>query len=180
MGLGQTLLTIMSLMLMGRLILSVNTTTLDVGFSKDMSEYRIAATSLGTSMIEQSNALAFDEKTVDTTITSTTQLTAAASFGPDGTETLSTFDDIDDFHNYVKLDTLQGVDYRSRTRVEYMATSPISTTLPITSLTVTTTNTYNKRITVEVTSPYLIDYSVDPPRPDTLRFQTIYSYWYFR
>ncbi len=175
MGLGQTLLTIMALMLMGRLILSVNTTTLDIGFSKDMSEYRIVATSLGTSMIEQTSALAFDEKTVDTTITSSTQLTAAASFGPDaGESSIALFDDVDDFHNYVKVDTLQGVDYRSTVEVEYLSVTPPST------IAVTTTKSYSKRIKVKVTSPYLIDYSVSPARPDTITFQTVYSYWFFR
>ena len=178
MGLGQTLLTIMALMLMGRLILSVNTTTLDVGFSKDMSEYRIAATSLGTSMIEQANALAFDEATVDTNLSpmgSTAALTPAASLGPDAGETsIALFDDIDDFNNYTKSDTLQGVNYNTTVTVEYLLVTPPST------IAVTTTKTYNKRITVMVTSPYLIDYSVTPTRADTIKFQTVYSYWFFR
>lgn len=174
MGLGQTLLTIMALMLMGRLILSVNTTTLDVGYSKDLAEYRIVATSLGTSMIEQSNALAFDEMTVDTNVTSATQLTPYASFGPDAGETFETFDDIDDFNGFVKHDTLQGVTYQSKVKVEYLAVTPPST------MTVTTSKTYSKRITVDVTSPYLLDYTKSPPVQDTIRFQTIYSYWYFR
>ena len=34
-----------------------------------------------------------------------------------------------------------------------------------------TTQTYNKRIMVYVTSPYM---------NDTLRYSTLYSYWYFR
>lgn len=160
---------------MGRLIISTSTLTLDVGFAEDMSEYRIVATSLGTSLIEQTNALAFDEATVDTTITSATQLTAATSFGPDAGETsISMFDDIDDFNNYVKIDTLQSVTYISTVKVEYLSVTPPST------VTVTTTKSYSKRITVCVTSPYLIDYSVTPARPDTIMFQTIYSYWYFR
>lgn len=163
----------MALMLMGRLILSVNTTTLDVGFSKDIAEYRIIATSLGTSMMEQSTALAFDEATVDTNIISTADLTAAVDFGPDGSETFATFDDIDDFHNYVRYDTLQSVPYKAKTTVEYVSVTS-------TTMTATTTKQFNKRITVAVTSPYMVDYSVNPPRPDTLKFQTIFSYWFFR
>lgn len=163
----------MALMLMGRLILSVNTTTLDVGYAKDMAEYRIIGTSLGTSMIEQSNALAYDETTVDTNVTSTTMLTAAASFGPDGLEVPNTFDDIDDFHNFVKFDTLQSVVYRSKILVSYLNVTS-------SSMTTTTTRTYSKQITVEVTSDYLVDYTVNPPRPDTLRFRTVFSYWFFR
>jgi len=44
----------------------------------------------------------------------------------------------------------------------------------------TTTKTFNKLVTVYVTSDYLVDYSVTPTRPDTLRFKQIFSYWNFR
>ncbi|KAB2926070.1 MAG: hypothetical protein F9K22_01905 [Bacteroidetes bacterium] len=163
----------MALMLMGRLILSVNTTTLDVGYAKDMAEYRIIGTSLGTSMIEQSNALAYDETTVDTNVTATSMLTLASSFGPDGLENASSFDDIDDFHNFTKYDTLQSVVYKSRVLVTYLNVTS-------TAITPTTTRSYNKQITVEVTSDYLVDYTLNPPKPDTLRFRTVFSYWFFR
>lgn len=175
MGLGQTMLTIMALVLMGRVILSVNTTTLDIGFTKDMAEYRITATSLGTSMLEQSSALAFDERTVDTAATSTTTLTVAASLGTDATESSADlYDDIDDYNNYTKIDTLtNSAIFKTRVVVSYVdvAGSAVSTT---------TTRTFNKEVLVNITSDYLVDYSVTPARPDTLRFKQIFSYWYFR
>lgn len=169
------MLTIMGLILMGRLILSINTTTLDVGFTKDMSEYRITGTSLGTSMLEKASNLAFDEKSVDAEIAATSGLTANASLGKDASETTeSTFDDIDDYNNYVSIDTLStSATFKSRVTVQYVS---------ITSNVISTSATqqYSKRLTVDVTSDYLVDYSVNPPRPDTLRFQQIFSYWYFR
>ena len=175
MGLGQTMLTIMALVLMGRIILSVNTTTLDVGFTKDMAEYRITATSLGTSMLEQSSALAFDENTVDSAASSTATLTAAASFGPDATESsVDEFDDIDDYNNYTKMDTLtNSAIYKTKVRVSYVDISG-------SNVVSTTTKTFSKEVIVDITSDYLIDYSVTPNRPDTLRFKQIFSYWYFR
>lgn len=175
MGLGQTLLTIMGLILMGRLILSINTTTLDVGFTKDMSEYRITGTSLGTSMLEKASNLAYDEKSVDAAISSTSGFTSASSLGRESGETNeNTFDDIDDYNNYTSTDTLSSsATFRTKGKVEYV--SVISNVI-----TVSSSPTYAKRLTVEVTSDYLIDYSVNPPRPDTLRFQQIFSYWYFR
>ncbi len=181
MGLGQTLLTIMALMLMGRTILNMNTATLNSGFTKDLSEYRIAATSLGTSAIEMSSALAFDESTavpLDTshlakTAATTSELCAPASFGPDGAETFSTFNDIDDYNNYVHYDTLQGIPYSTKVTVTYI--DPNSATLAATTI-----KTFSKKITVYVTSPYLLDYTRDTPTQDTLTFQTVYSYWYFR
>lgn len=177
MGLGQTLLTIMALMLMGRLILSVNTTTLDAGFTKDMAEYRITATSLGTSLLEYANGLAFDEATVDTFLlpTQISSLTSAANFGPDAGETgITTFDDIDDYHNFVRIDTIpnSGI-FKSWGEVNYLDISG-------NTLSVTTSKRFTKQITVYVTSDFLIDYSVDPPQADTLKFKTLFSYWYFR
>ncbi len=177
MGLGQTLLTIMALMLMGRLILTINSTTLDSGFTKDMAEYRITATSLGTSFLEYAQAVSFDEATVDTFLTSTqsSSLTAAASLGAETGETsYQTFDDIDDYNNYSRIDTVtNSAIFKTRGKVEYLSiTSSVMST--------TTTKTWNKLLTVYVTSDYLVDYSVNPPRPDTLKFQSVFSYWYFR
>lgn len=175
MGLGQTLLTIMALMLMGRLILSINTMTLDIGFTKDMAEYRITATSLGTSMLEQSSALAFDEKTVDSVATVTTSLTIASNLGPDaGESTVDDFDDIDDYKNYVRYDTLtNSAIYKTRVLVSYV-------TISGSDVVSTTTRTFSKEVIVEVTSDYLVDYSVTPAQADTLRFKQVFSYWYFR
>ncbi|MBI2429368.1 MAG: hypothetical protein HYV29_11355 [Ignavibacteriales bacterium] len=177
MGLGQTLLTIMALMLMGRLILTVNRTTLDTGFTKDMAEYRITATSLGTSLLESANSLAFDEATVDTFLLSTqiSSLTADASFGPDAGETSYTlFDDIDDYDHYTRIDTLSNsAIFKIYGLVQYLDVSG-------STLSITTSKKFNKLITVFVTSDYLVDYSVDPPKPDTLKFESVFSYWYFR
>lgn len=175
MGLGQTLLTIMGLILMGRLILSINTTTLDTGFSKDMAEYRITGTSLGTSMLEKAGNLAFDENSTEAEITVVSGFKAPASLGKDAGETIEThFDDLDDYHNYSIVETLQtSATFRSRVTVQYVS-------IASNVISVSATQTYAKMLTVDVTSDYLIDYSVSPPRPDTLRFKEIFSYWYFR
>lgn len=175
MGLGQTMLTIMALVLMGRIVLSVNSNTLEVGFTKDIAEYRITATSLGTSMLEQSSALAFDENTVDSTATSSSTLTNSSSLGPDATEiTVDDYDDIDDYHNYTKIDSLShSAIFKTKVTVSYIDISG-------SNVVTTTTKTYSKEVRVDVTSDYLVDYSVTPARPDTLRFKQIFSYWYFR
>ncbi len=177
MGLGQTLLTIMALVLMGRLVLNVNSSTLDAGFTKDMAEYRITATSLGTSLLESANSLAFDEATVDTFLLESqiSSLTDTSSFGPDSGEVNNTlFDDVDDYNGYVKIDTVQNsAIFKVQAKVNYLDVSG-------STLSVTAAKRFNKLISVYVTSDYLVDYSVDPPRPDTLVFKSIFSYWYFR
>jgi hypothetical protein len=177
MGLGQTLLTIMSLMLMGRLILSTNTGTLNAGYTKDLAEYRITATSLGTSMLEYANALAFDKATADTFVTASriNELTASNSLGPEtGEVDPSTFNDIDDYNNFYKIDTVaNSAIFRTDVSVEFVNVTSGS-------ISATSSKTFNKQITVKVTSNYLVDYSTDPPKRDTLKFRSIYSYWYFR
>ena len=187
MGLGQTLLTIMALMLMSRLILTVNRTMLEEDSSKDVSEYRITATSLGTSVLEYASDLSFDEATVDTTLTALqfSSLTAPGFFGPDlPVETNpSLYDDIDDYQGYTRIDTIpNSAIFFTTIRVHYLNVVPPST------ITVTTAKTFNKRLTVFVTSSSMVDYTMidtvvggQPKfRQDTLKFQSAYSYWYFR
>jgi len=165
MGLGQMLLTILSTMLLGRVILTVNQATLLAGQTKDMAEYRITATSLGTSMIEQTNGLAFDQVTTTMDVLNTSSLTAANALGPEGSETLASYNDIDDFNNYMKMDSIYGSSvFKTRVKVDYVQ---ITGGAVVTSA----TQTWSKRVKVYVSSPFL---------EDTLVFQTIYSYWFFR
>lgn len=175
MGLGQTLLTILALVLMGRMVITINTTMLDAGFTKDMAEYRITATSLGTSMLEQSSAMAFDEASVDSGVTASSVLTATASFGPDASESSETlYDDIDDYHNYVKIDSLEhSAIFKTRVTVSYI-------TISGSNVVTTSSKAFSKQVTVDITSDYLVNYSVTPAVPETLRFKQIFSYWYFR
>jgi hypothetical protein len=167
----------MALMLMGRLIIGTNASVLNTGSVKDMAEYSITATSLGTSVIERANSLAFDAASVDTFITAAriSELTAAGSLGPESGETTSAmFNDIDDYNNYSKTDTIpNSAIFRTNVKVSYIAVAS-------NAMTTTTAKTFNKMITVYVTSDYLVDYSRTPPAKDTLTFRTVFSYWYFR
>ena len=165
MGLGQMLLTVLSTMLLGKVILTINQTTLLSGQTKDMAEYRITATSLGTSMLEQTNGLSFDQITATMDVLNTSSLTAANALGPEGGETPATYNDIDDFNNYSKMDTVaNSAIFKTRVKVDYVQ---------VTGGTIATaaTQTWSKRVKVYVSSTFL---------EDTLVFQSIYSYWFFR
>ena len=165
MGLGQMLLTILSTMLLGRVILSINQSTLLAGQTKDMAEYRITATSLGTSMLEQTNGLSFDQITTTMDVLNPSSLTAPSALGPEGSETLATYNDIDDFNNYMKMDSIKGSSvFKTRVKVDYVQVAGGA-------VVASTTQTWSKRVKVYVSSPFL---------EDTLVFQSIYSYWFFR
>ncbi len=176
MGLGQTLLTIMAMVLMGRMIVSTNASVVNTGSVKDMAEYRITATSLGTSAIESATSLAFDEASVDTFITATriNELTASGQLGPELGETTPTlFNDVDDYNGYSRTDTIpNSAIFTTSMKVNYVNVAA-NTMAP------TTTKTFNKMITVYVTSDFLVDYTTTPPKPDTPTFRTVFSYWYF-
>ena len=165
MGTGQTLLTIMAMLMLSRMALSVNSSNAQSGGSVEMAAYRITATSLGTSIIEEATGLAYDEKSDTVGISNPTSFTASTSLGPEAGERYPIFDDCDDFNGLHKIDSLAGsAVFITDVKVEYV-------TLAGTVITVSAAQTYNKRITVKVSSKFL---------PDTLVFQNIFSYFFFR
>jgi hypothetical protein len=167
MGLGQTLLTILALAMMGTLMMTVNTNTMDSGQAIEQSEYRIMATSLGISMLERATGLSFDQNTITSDVSSPTSL--SATLGKETGETETTFNDFDDYNGFSKwvlgnAVTFRSADYRLWSTVDYV-------TLTGDSVTTSAARTYHKRMKIWVASPFM---------QDTLQFQTVYSYWYFR
>lgn len=165
------------MVLMGRMVVSTNATVLDTRSIKDMAEYRVTATSLGTSAIEAASALSFDQASVDTFITLARigELTASGSLGHEVGELAPTsFNDVDDYNNYSKIDTIaNSAIFKTHMFVTYV-------TISGNVITQTSSKTFNKQITVYVTSDYLVNYTTTPPKKDTLTFSTVFSYWYFR
>ena len=167
MGLGQTLMSVLALGLLGTVLLIMNTNTLDSGSSVETTEYLIMANSLGISQLERAAGLAFDEQTVTGNVSTPSGLTMNP--GKEGIENEATFDDFDDYHGFTKTITGDSLFFRSadfviRDTVDYVQISG-SAIVPSAS------RTYHKRLRVWVSSPFM---------RDTLTFSTIYSYWYFR
>jgi hypothetical protein len=155
--------------MLGTIVLGVNHNTADNGDVIERSEYEIMATSLGISTIERATGLAFDKNTVNADISTPVSCTPLASLGPEIGETEPTFNDFDDYHGFNRMvmgdsTTFRSADYRIRGNVKYVQLSGDSV---VTSV----GQTYHKLLTIRVSSPFM---------RDTLEFQTIYSYWYFR
>ncbi len=114
---------------------------------------------------------------VDTFITADriSELTPSDHLGPETGETTSiTFNDVDDYNNYSRIDTIpNSAIFKTAVFVSYVQVSG-------NTITQTSSKTFNKEITVYVTSDYLLDYTMEPPKKDTLTFRTVFSYWYFR
>ena len=165
MGTGQTLLTIAAMMMLSRMVLSVNNQNAQSGGSIEMAAYRITATSLGTSVIEEASGLAFDEKSDTVGISTPSSFTAPAYLGPDNGEVYPHFDDFDDFNGLKKIDSIQGsAVFETDVTVQYV-------TISNNVITVSNTQTYNKEIIAKVFSKSL---------GDTLKFYNVMSYWFFR
>jgi hypothetical protein len=165
MGTGQTLLTIMAMMMLSRMILAVNNGNAQSGGSVEMAAYRVTATSLGTSVIEEATGLAFDQNSDTVGISSVSNFTLATKLGPETGEVYPHYNDFDDFNGLHKIDSLQGsAVFITDVTVQYVN---ISSNV----ISASTTQTWNKQMTVKVSSKWL---------PDTLVFTAIMSYWYFR
>jgi hypothetical protein len=175
MGTGQMMLTLAAFMLLGTVILSVNTGLMQVNTTMNNSRVDVMAISLATSIMEDATSLAFDESTVSAAIISTTPLTVYTSLGLDGTESRNNpvgFDDFDDYNCYrtvAKLDTVivpgttKKFIFNTFCAVDYVDLNNPDNVL--------TTKQYHKRLKLRVFTPGM---------SDTVRMSTVYSYWYFR
>lgn len=163
MNTGQSLLSIGAMMLLSILLLRVNDNFTTTDTVLQDSKLGILATSIATSQIEEISRLAFDECTDSNSTNNLADLTPAASLGPEAGETYPYYDDIDDYNGFTKTDTSMTAVFNIACKVEYVssASPDAASAVP----------TWNKKITIMVTSPSMTD---------TIRASTIYSYWYFR
>jgi hypothetical protein len=184
MGTGQTMLTLAAMVLLSFLILRVNNLFLQTTTTLNTTKFDVLAFSLAQSMIQEIEANAFDNNTVSAVVTSTSSL--STTLGPESGETFATFNDIDDFDNYTRTDTVpknSGVVFYTKCIVDYVTSAAPDV--------ITSTPTWNKRITVYVTSPFMIQNSLTNQYykkvtsttsilQDTVKLSQVFSYWNFK
>jgi len=159
-------MTLGAMLLLSIIMLRVNTSNLTNETIRDEAQYGVLATSIATSIIEEAQSKAFDEKTDTMNVTALTQLTSV--LGPETGETESTFDDFDDYNNFTKRDsTMPSATFDISCEVVYVEPGNIEGS--------TSNRTWNKKLIVTITRPIAADSSVL-----VLRTSSIFSYWYFR
>ena len=164
MNTGQSLITIAAMMLLSVLVLRINSTILNTDQVVQDSKFGLLATSMATSMIEEATNKAFDANTDSQNVTSLSQLTPPSKLGPDSGEAYPNFDDVDDYNGYSRIDSsMPSAVFKISCSVAYVSSASPNT--------VSTTATWNKKITVTISSISM---------QDTVRMSTIFSYWYFR
>lgn len=156
------MLTIGAMILLSILILRVNGTFLTTGTTLMDTKFGVLATSIATSEIEEISGKAFDNYTASNPTKNLNDL--SANLGPDSGETISTYNDIDDYNGYVKTDSsMPSAIFKTLCTVCYVSSNNLEQA--------SSTKTWFKKITIQVTSKSM---------PDTVRVSTVYSYWVFR
>lgn len=167
MNTGQTMLTLLAMMMLTLLSVRMNSSILRTQEIMQNSKFGLAAISLATSVIENANKLSFDEVTIDSSIVSTNALTPINKLGVDGVEHVNTppdFNDFDDYNNFQYDETTLASAY-------YHITCKVSYVNPLTPDIDANSPTFNKKLTVSVSSVSM---------QDTVKISTLFSYWYFR
>ena len=163
MNTGQMLLALGAMILLSTTVLRVNNTFLTTDTVLDETKYSFLATSIGSSIIQEAKNKAFDNGTDTTAVDQLNLLTLESNLGPEGGETYATFNDFDDFDGYSRVDsTMPSAVFYVSCKVEYVNENQPDQA---------SNRTWNKMITVTVTSPYMTD---------VIKMSTIYSYWFFR
>lgn len=159
-------MTLGAMMLLSTIMLRVNTANLTNESIRDDAQFGVLATSIATSIIEEAQSKAFDEKSDTMNVTALTQLTSV--LGPETGETEDTFDDFDDYNGFTKRDsTMPSATFDISCQVVYVEPGNI--------LGSTSNRTWNKKLIVTITRPVSADSSVL-----ALKTASIFSYWYFR
>lgn len=164
----QTFLAIGAITLMAFVNMSLRSGFDSSGSVMQNAKIGIVATSIASSIVEEASAKNFDERTGDSLITVASNLTSPARLGSDATDSIGTMNDIDDFNNFVRHDTinmgdiLKFVTFKTTCKVQYVdpATPDFSQSV----------QTWHKRISISVMSPAMTD---------TVQISYVYSYWYF-
>jgi hypothetical protein len=187
MNLGQMMLVVGAIALLGVLILNANATVYQASDTMYTSEFGVTSISLATSIVEEAMGKMFDEAVAGVSaaaVYDSSLFTAPGSLRRETGESYrgaNDLDDFDDFHDLLfvyKSDvpadsgatagssyefTVHGLrgKYFARTRVEYV--KPPNLDVPF-----LVSPTWHKKITVTVTSP---------SEKDSLVYPAVMSYW---
>jgi hypothetical protein len=163
----QMILTIGAMILLGSVIIMVNSnilTTEDVLYD---SNFGILATSIGSSIIEEANKKYYDDLTDTVVVTNKTNLfTAPSDLGIESGEDpndILTWDDFDDFNGYSYVDsTMPSAVFNVECEVVYISPSDLNSK--------SNSREWSKKIIVKVSSESM---------KDTIVQTSIFSYWWY-
>lgn len=151
MNTGQTLLVTIGLLLFTIFILTVYRTTTSRFAFAIANEALLTGTGIAQSLIDEITLKNFDEKTISGIVSTPDSLTPTISLGPEtGESDVTKYDDIDDYNNYKRTETLSRLgNFVSWVKVYYVnPNSPDVMSL---------TRTFAKKIEVFVQNSFVTD-----------------------
>ena len=148
MNTGESLLSVGALLVFSLVSLNFNSTVLQSTTVEVENKVYLTAFSLADDLIEEIKQKAFDAATIDFPTTNPASLTESNNLGPGNFEDYPNYNDIDDFNGYVKpVSAPHAENYEVSCLVQYVdGDNPDN---------VVSTQTFYKKVTVTVTSPYL-------------------------
>jgi hypothetical protein len=164
MNTGQTMMVILAMMLLGTLSLNVNSTLINSSSTSLEMEAQLDALSYGQTMLDEILSKSFDQKTANgTRIFYPADMSSYLGYDggteffvkPDSSylgafKSLTKYNDVDDYNGYWRIVTNARLgQFTIRDTVQY-----VSETCPD-SVKLSTQQTFYKRVTVYITSPYL-------------------------
>ncbi|MEE9430170.1 MAG: hypothetical protein V3V16_03960 [Melioribacteraceae bacterium] len=165
MNTGQMMLGVVALGLLTLVVLNSNKNTITTQDSMIYSKGFIVANTVALSLLDEIASKAYDEEIVNGT-SIVNAIDFSSLLKPETGEVYPNFDDIDDYNNFTKTETVSQMgDFNILVKVEYLTDALVPTIV----------RTYNKNVTVKVTSPTMINQSTG--EVDTLVITSILSQW---
>jgi hypothetical protein len=174
MNTGQTLLTIGAFIFLTTIMLNFYRLVAGTGDTIASGQDGILATTIATSYMELANGMAFDDvtDTSNVALTSPTALTSATSLRAEtGEDSLSTFNDFDDFNNrdFVKQANGTNRSYRVHFDVYYVNPNDINQKSSM--------QTYVKRMDIKAWRVFPV--ATSSTEIDTVRNSLVMGYFHF-
>lgn len=143
------MLSIAGIFFLTMLILNVNKGTGSRLIEQYSNEAVIEATGIAEGLFEEIQSRAFDEETIAGSVKESKLLTNLKNVGTDSSEYLNTsFDDIDDYNNYMLVDSTTGMgDFTLRVNVYYVEEDDPDSD--------SSSSTFLKRVRIAINNQYL-------------------------
>lgn len=161
MNTGQMMITLGAMILLSVVILRVTNNFMHTDILLMESQFGILGVSLATSMMEEAKGKSFDDQSDSGTVLTLTDLTA---IGPETGEVYPYFDDFDDYDGFEIIDSsMPSAIFKIECTVDFVKPENLDG--------ISSSKTWHKKMTVMVTTI---------SSPDTIKLETIYSYFYYR
>ncbi len=184
---GQTMMVILAMLLLGTLSLNVNRTLINTSSTSLEMEANLDAISYGQTLIDEILNKSFDKATAGgTRIFSYSAMTPVNRLGPDGGiesflfpdsswtgayKSQPNYNDVDDYNNYRRIVVNPRLgNFTLTVRVEYVDEDNPDLVM--------TSQTFYKRVTVTITSPYMTKDSNGNVFPLVMRDLAIYRRYF--